>query len=347
VAINTVIKKYHSLKIITFIIILLISLKFFAIIQNEDSEKVVDVNKAQVILKKDKIVAVEPVIKKSLLVNNNIEEKVKFISNSELKIENEPLPDCEAEYIYQENPNLTPVNYNSEALLAPTDDYGQNYIEKIAFICDSPTYWMWPYGLLGGGRDTNQIWTGPGGTMTLAYQSTYNILDPYDNIERPIRDVVEIHKPEYIILAVGINGISFMDEEYFTAEYTSLIEDIQRVSPRTIIILQSIYPITRNYKYFGSITNVMITKANSWMLKIAEDTGNKYLDTISVLLNDEGNMKKELIQKDGLHPNKDGLKVIVKYIRTHTYIPEYVTLKKAISKVDCSNYSCRTLEEVK
>jgi lysophospholipase L1-like esterase len=64
----------------------------------------------------------------------------------------------------------------------------------------------------------------------------------------------------------------------------------------------------------------MITEGNSWIMKIAEETDCSYLDTISVLLNDEGNAKDELMRKDGLHPNVKGLTIILDYIRTHAYI---------------------------
>jgi hypothetical protein len=230
-----------------------------------------------------------------------------------------PVVDRSAEYIYQAFPKFTPVNYDSPAILPETEDMGQGYIDKISFICDSPTYWLWPKGLLSGGKESNQVWTGPEGTMTLAYQSTYWILDPFDNEEKPIRSVVEQHKPEYLIIALGINGVSFMKEDYFVDEYTDLVTDIQAISPDTIILLQSIYPITSDYRNWGHITNVSITRANSWILKIAEKTGCKYLDTISVLLDDNGEAKAELMRSDGLHPNTDGLKLILHYIRTHGY----------------------------
>ncbi len=233
-----------------------------------------------------------------------------------------PEVDRTAAYIYEANPTLTPVNYDSPALLPPSEDMGQGYIDRITFICDSPTYWLWPRELLSGGKDSKQIWTGPEGTMTLAYQSTYHILDPFDKKQRPIRDVVALHKPDILIIAVGINGISFMDEAYFTKEYKDLVTDIQEISPDTILILQSIYPITHRYKHYGNITNAMITEGNSWILNIAEETGCPYLDTHSVLLNDEGNAKDELMLKDGLHPNVEGLTIILDYIRTHAYIGE-------------------------
>ncbi len=235
-----------------------------------------------------------------------------------------PEADRSAAYIYELNPELTPVNYDSPALLVPSEDMGQEYIDRMTFICDSPTYWLWPLELLSDGKASKQIWTGPEGTMTLAYQSSYHILDPYDYTQRPIRDVVALHPPDILIIALGINGISFMDEEYFTAEYIDLVTDIREISPETIIILQSIYPITHRYKYYGSITNAMITEGNSWIMAIAEETGCSYLDTISVLLNDEGNAKDELMLNDGLHPNVEGLTLILDYIRTHAYVKNKV-----------------------
>lgn len=244
------------------------------------------------------------------------------VTTTTLPTTSPPVPqvDRSAAYIYEANPKLTAVNYDSPALLAPSKDMGMEYVDRITFIYDSPTYWMWPLELFSDGKDSKQIWTGPEGTMTLAYQGSYRILDPYDKVERPIRDVVALHPPDILIIALGINGISFMDEAYFSQEYRNLVTDIQEISPDTIIILQSIYPITRRYKHYGSITNAKITEGNSWIMAIAEEVGCPYLDTISVLLNDEGMAKDELMLKDGLHPNREGLTLILDYIRTHAYV---------------------------
>lgn len=231
-------------------------------------------------------------------------------------------PDRSAAPIYEANPTFTPVDYDSPALLPPSEDMGQAYMDSIVFLCDSPTYWMKPFGLLSGGEESTQIWTGPEGTMTLAYQSSYNILDPYDGVERPIREVVALHKPQRLVIAVGINGISFMDKEYFMEEYTDLVTSIQEISPDTTLILQSIYPITPAYRYWGSITNALITEANSWILEIAEEYGCSYLDTFSVLVGENGNAKPELMRNDGLHPNKEGLELVLTYIRTHGVLGE-------------------------
>ena len=238
--------------------------------------------------------------------------------------ETEPAPEIDrrAEGIYLAHPELTPVNYDSPALLPISEDAGDEYLDRITFVCDSPTYWMWPNGLLNGGKDTKQIWTGPQGTMTLAYLRGFKILDPFDKVERTIAETAALHTPDTIVIALGINGIAFMDEEYFKREYANLIDELQAASPETQIILQSMYPILPSYKHWGQITNASITLGNSWILQLAEQYGLPYLDTFSALVGEDGNARDEWMQNDGLHPNKAGLTEILAYIRTHAYLPE-------------------------
>ncbi len=233
-----------------------------------------------------------------------------------------PTPDSSAAYIYQQHPELTPVDYSSSAILPPTEDAGQEYIDGITFLGDSTTYGFIFYKSLTEGENTKQVWTGFKGTMTLSYQSIVEIKDPTDGSGKTIRQCVEQHKPEFMIITLGLNGVSFMDKDYFTTEYKSLVTDIQKLSPDTTLVLQSVYPISPLYVHWGKITNEKVTAANSWILKIAEETGCPYLDTFSVLVGDDGNLKSELESGDGIHLNADGLNTVLQYIRTHAYYPD-------------------------
>ncbi len=230
--------------------------------------------------------------------------------------------DRRAAEVYINHPELTPVYYGSPALLPISEDAGQEYIDNITFLCDSPFYWLKLYGLLSDGYDTTQVWTGPEGTMTLAYLRGFGILDPIDGVERTIPEAVAAHKPPFILITVGINGVSFMDEAYFRTEYQNLIDEIRTNSPDTVIVLQSILPISPAYRNWGDITNVTITRANSWILQLAEENGLKYLDSFSCLVGEDGNIRSDLVMKDGLHANEAGLTLVLEYIRTHAYKPE-------------------------
>ena len=208
---------------------------------------------------------------------------------------------------------------SGSAVLTETADMGQDYIDKITFLGDSTTYGLRYYAMLNGGKNTTQVWTPSSGTLTLSQQSFALIVYPEDNTEITILEAVARKKPEMMVITLGVNGVSFMDEDYFKSEYTSLIEGIQSTSPNTTILLQSIFPVARSYKLLNSINNEKITRANGWILDIAKETGVRYLDTQSVLKDSEGWLPEEYQNGDGLHLNPTSFALVLDYIRCHGY----------------------------
>lgn len=242
----------------------------------------------------------------------------------------QPTPDTTSEPTTEPTPSQPPVtappvnpdggiDVSSPALLGETDDMGQEYIDKIIFLGDSTTYGLKYYEVLSGGEETEQVWTPASGTLTLSYQGFATIVYPPTGEEIPIRDAVERAKPEMMVITLGVNGVSFMDEEYFISEYTALVTDIQAISPDTRIILQSIFPIASNYEYQGDINNTNISAANRWVLSVAETTGVKYLNTYSALIGDDGFLPQDYQNGDGLHLNEVSFNIVLNYIRTHGY----------------------------
>ncbi|NLH00838.1 MAG: hypothetical protein GX488_02855 [Clostridiales bacterium] len=204
---------------------------------------------------------------------------------------------------------------SSEVRLGETDDMGQEYVDKFIFLGDSTTYGLGYYEIV----PKNQIWTPKNGTLTLSLWSTATIVYPEDNSEIPIKEAVEKAKPEYMLITLGVNGVSFMDEEYFIKEYTKLVQTIQEASPNTKIILNSIYPIGKNYPASNGITNEKIDKANTWVERIASSTGVKYLDSESVLKGSDGALVESYHNGDSMHLNADSFKLVINYLRTHGY----------------------------
>lgn len=224
----------------------------------------------------------------------------------------DPTPSANSEYAQ--------IDTSSPALLRGTGDMGQEYIDSIVFLGDSTTYGLKAYAVLTDGKKTKQVWTPSNGTLTLSYQGFVDIWYPDDEAEISIRTAVERKKPERMIITLGVNGIAFMDKDYFISEYTDLVTSIQEISPDTQIILQSIFPIASNYEYQKDINNVKICDANTWILSVAEATGVKFLNTYTVLIGDNGYMNDKYQNGDGLHLNGDGFAVVLDYIRTHGYV---------------------------
>lgn len=211
----------------------------------------------------------------------------------------------------ESTPEVQPV------MLGETADAGEDYISRMVFIGDSTTYGLKAYGVVPG----SQVWTPSSGTLALFNQSFATIVYPETGLEIPITDAVELAKPEYVVLTIGVNGVSMMDESSFKTEYTALVERIQSVSPDTRIICNSIYPVEASYEAKGNgINNEVIDRANGWILQIAEATGTRYADSASVLKGSDGKLVSDYGNGDGIHLNADGFERVLGYLRTHAYL---------------------------
>lgn len=207
----------------------------------------------------------------------------------------------------------------SSVLLAETDDAGQEYIDKLTFLGDSTTYGLKYYEVLSGGKNTTQVWTPASGTLTLFNYATATIVFPEDGQEISIVDAVTRKLPEYLVITLGVNGVSMMDEDWFKTDYTALVQSIQAASPDTKIICNSIYPVENDYEQIESINNTNIPQANEWIKAVAEATGCKYADSASVLKAEDGSLREDYGNGDGIHLNADGFNAVLNYLRTHAY----------------------------
>ena len=196
-------------------------------------------------------------------------------------------------------------------------DAGQEYIDSMVFIGDSTTHGMIYYGVLSGGKNTKQVWTPKSGTLAMWNLLTEKIVYPDNGTEMLIGDAIATRKPDKVVLTLGVNGVSSLSETEFKKYYNGLIEEIKERSPDTKIILQSIYPVCDYYQYVKSISMEKINRANTWISQLAEENGLYYLNTISVLLGDNGYLKESYCNGDGIHISGEGFKVILDYIRTH------------------------------
>ncbi len=243
----------------------------------------------------------------------------------------EVIPDTVAPVITTDDPALPPPVNPSQStaeilaqypntVLAQTEDAGQEYIDRIVFLGDSTTYGLRFYEKLNGGKQTNQVWTPASGTLTLSLASTATIVYPETNEELTIADAVLRKQPDILVITLGVNGVSFMDEEYFKNEYRKIIQSVQTNSPNTKIICQSIFPVARSYGSLKSINNEKILAANSWIVAVADECGVKYIDTNSALCDEEGWLPEASHNGDGLHLNGETFNIELNNLRTHAWL---------------------------
>lgn len=215
----------------------------------------------------------------------------------------------------------TPVNAQpNAAYLAETEDYGQEYIDKIIFVGDSTTYGLKAYAMLNGGKSTKQVWTPASGTYSLNQMvTTYKIVYPQTGEELTVADAAARAKPEYMVVTLGVNyGVPYCGETEFKKYYRMLLDAITAASPSTKLILQSIYPVATNNE-LKDITNEKIDLANSWIADLALEYGLKYLHTNPTLKDTDGYLFYSYQNGDGLHLKENGFEAVLKFIRTHGY----------------------------
>ncbi|MBR4425743.1 MAG: SGNH/GDSL hydrolase family protein [Oscillospiraceae bacterium] len=214
-----------------------------------------------------------------------------------------------------EAPEATPV----PTRLGETEDAGRAYLDRIIFLGDSTTYGIGYYYTIGFQElcPPEQIWTPKSGTLTLAYQSIATIVYPETEEELGIPEAVARAKPDILLITLGVNGVSFMDEDYFIREYSALVRSVQEASPETRIILNSMYPVAASYRYQDDINNDKIRAANAWVERVAEDTGCRFLYSYETLVGEDGYLPEISQNGDGIHLTGEAFTEVMHYIRTH------------------------------
>ena len=201
--------------------------------------------------------------------------------------------------------------------LIRTDDAGMEYQDSLVFVGDSLTANLINKGVLTGGTNTRQVWRTESNVFNLnAEVTSTKIVFPGTGEKLTVAEAAKSAKPAVLIVTLGADwGVSYLSEEEFKACYDKLVKGILKASPKTDVVLQSIFPVTAGC---ASLDNDRIDTANKWVKEIAAANECYYLDTQSVL-KDENNclMADYCDSTDGIHLNQAAYEVILTYVRTH------------------------------
>lgn len=201
--------------------------------------------------------------------------------------------------------------------LTKTPDAGIEYQDRLTFVGDSLTAHLVNRGVLTGGTNTKQVWRSESNMINLNSEVTSaKIIFPGTGEKMTIAEAAKEAKPSILIITLGTDwGVSYLGEEEFKDCYTKLVKQIQKASPQTTIVLQSIFPVTAAC---ATLDNAKIDTANRWVRAIAAESGCRYLDTQSILKDENNCLKAEYCNSnDGIHLGKNAYEVILTYIRTH------------------------------
>lgn len=148
---------------------------------------------------------------------------------------------------------------------------------------------------------------------------TQQFTDEVTGVTGDVFSIVKKRKPDKIYVALGVNGVAFIEKNTFLSRYEELIDGLMEASPESKIIIQCILPVNEN-NYTGgnpNLNNNTIDNMNRELLRLAERKGIFYLD-ISYVLKDENNRLATTYDSgDGLHFSFTGYSAVYDGICRH------------------------------
>lgn len=141
------------------------------------------------------------------------------------------------------------------------------------------------------------------------------VIAPDTGKEELICELAGRVRPRYLVVTLGIDyGVYYYrnEPETFALWYGKLLDGIAAASPDTVLLPQSIFPVTRACSV---VSNEMIDRANGVIREIAACRGLCYLDTQSVLRDADGYLDARYCNsEDGIHLNEEAYRHILAYI---------------------------------
>ena len=216
-----------------------------------------------------------------------------------------------------------PYALENAYFLPATKDAGISYQDRLTFFGESTTAHLRSRGVLSNGTRTTQVLADESGTKRLSSRLPYeNVIDPESGESVGLLELLEKKKPAILVLSFGLNGVYgyAAKPESFITDYTALLSSIQEASPNTTILLQTIYPVTKDSERFDDPEEVNrdIRALNEILPKIAAKQDRVYcVDTASVLKDEDGALNAAFDNGDGYHLNNAAYREILRYLRTH------------------------------
>lgn len=198
-----------------------------------------------------------------------------------------------------------------------TLDDPEAYLDNTLFLGDSRTLALSLDGLI---PDYNTF--AENGINHIDYMERYwsdSITGAYGTIDQ----IVTARKPRRIYVALGINGIGFLEEDRFTETFRELIVSLKTASPDSDLIIEAMLPVSASYEIENpTITNLNIRIMNDFFQQLAAELDAYYLPIDGCVSDDSDAMAAEFDRGDGLHYNSDGCQALYNFLITHPIVDE-------------------------
>lgn len=196
--------------------------------------------------------------------------------------------------------------------LQETEYVSNDYFEGTLFLGDSRTVAL-----------RNNAYIKPENTFAINGIShvtylTQMFTDTSTGITGDIFEIVKVRKPKRIYVALGVNGLAYINSVTFISKYGELIDKLSSASPESIIIIEGILPVNEvNYNKNPNLNNKNIDSMNEKLLEMAINKGIYFLDLSSLLKDANNQLASQYDSGDGIHFSATGYGLVYDGICSH------------------------------
>ena len=133
-------------------------------------------------------------------------------------------------------------------------------------------------------------------------------------------DVLTAAQPKKLYILLGTNVLN-RDGDYssFLTYYRLMLDMISQALPNTQIYVQSITPVRPEVRSsHPGLYKERLCEINNELAAIALEKNCAFLNLWEALADDNGDLKAEYAQPDGIHIKPEGYPAWVEYLATHT-----------------------------
>lgn len=228
--------------------------------------------------------------------------------------------------ILEENYSETQAVETDDFILDKTAEYDHNYVEKIVFIGDKNTYTMGRYTYTGIPDPIRQVWSVEQNVSPSKISGVNNFNYAAYSDQTNYLTAIKDRLPTFLVLSFGsyCEENETMTRDRLITSYGDFIINVKRVSPNTQVMIQSISPVTDDCTV---LTNEQVLERNEWLKELCNIYKIYYIDSWSVLVDENGNLNTQYASEDGYLLNETGYKTVIDYIKNHAH-PVYVNSNK-------------------
>ena len=137
--------------------------------------------------------------------------------------------------------------------------------------------------------------------------------------ELVVLDVVQASAPDAVYILLGTNSLvnaNEQKEQSFLAYYAKMIDMLrERLLPGVKIYIQSIPPVDPSKT--TKLSNERVERVNNELARIAVEKECYFIDLDEVFADENGNMKADYVQADGIHIKKPAYEAWIDYLARH------------------------------